>query len=192
MTTSAGGPAKGSSAPSIGILATLGAAIAAAFRFLAELFGHAPGPAGTAAAGNGAVAPDGAAAGLVPLKPAPATPVRQVPPGVPDVKGPYGFGPHSFLPAPTGSGPTPGGANGTWNYNPLQFATLEAAQTVARLLGGRVIDLAEDYNATPFKMAQPYYHVQVGRTVLNAGLVVATFLRNPHDVAMAMIRAEIR
>jgi len=84
-----------------------------------------------------------------------------------------------------------GGPDNTWTYNALQFATKDAAERVARIFGGTVIDLAEDYNRTPFKMAQPFYHVQVGKTTLNAGLVVNTFLRNPHDVAMRMIKAEI-
>lgn len=178
-------PSAGTSGGIGALLATLGSAIGGFFQWLADLF---RGGAQPAQPGNPASPPAGgpAAQPAVPAQPGkPAAPAVGVPPGVPDWNGPHGFGPQSFMLEPTGSGP-----NGSYRYNSLQFATKEAAEKAASLLGGTVISI--QYDQGPFRLSQPYYHIQVGKATLNAGLVINTFLRNPPEVAMRMLQAEIR
>lgn len=177
------------------LLATLGNAIGGFLQRLADLFTGGREPAHPVQPANPfqPVPPPagGPAQPAVPAQPRPATPLpaappprsEPIPPGVPDWDGPYGFGPHSFLLEPTGSGP-----NGSYRYNSLQFARKEAAEKAASLLGGKVITV--EYDGL-FRLHVPYYHIQVGKAVLNAGLVINTFIRNPPEVAMKMLRTEI-
>lgn len=91
-----------------------------------------------------------------------APPKAQVAPAVTDASddpaGPL-FGPNPWLTDPTGSGP-----DGTvTNYNPVYFATQQTAQTVAGMLGGKVVQSNQMVTApgSPFTQNQSNYMVQL-------------------------------
>jgi hypothetical protein len=69
------------------------------------------------------------------------------------------------------------GAGGAWNYNPIYFATPQAAQIVAQMLGGTVVAVNAITTAGgPLMQNQPNQMVQLPNGAqINAGLVADLF-----------------
>jgi hypothetical protein len=83
------------------------------------------------------------------------------------------FGASPWLSDPTGTNPD----GSTFSYNPLYFATPQAAAQVAQMLGGTVVSSNEFTSAgSPFVQNQPNLMVQMpnGSTV-NAGLIASFY-----------------
>jgi hypothetical protein len=79
------------------------------------------------------------------------------------------FAANPWLTDPTGSGPGP-----VTNYNPIYFATLQTAQTVAQMTGGTVISENEIVSSpgSPFQQNQPNLMVELPNGgLINPGLV---------------------
>lgn len=83
------------------------------------------------------------------------------------------FGANPWLTSPTGYS----AAMGVYNYNPLYFATRQTAETVAKLLGGTVVEQnAMVGNASPFLQTQANYMVQLPNGhLVNAGLTASYY-----------------
>jgi len=68
----------------------------------------------------------------------------------------------------TGTGPY----GGTWNYNPLQFATAQTAEQMAQIVGGQ----EQDFTLGLYTTSSPIREiVGAGDNPLNAGLVADLF-----------------
>jgi hypothetical protein len=127
-------------------------AVAPSFSAVFAQIAAAAAVAGTTVASTAAVAPVPSAA----TQQATSTPAGGGPSS--DPAGPL-FGPNPWLTDPTGSGP-----NGTvTNYNPVYFATQQTAQTVAQMLGGKVVESNQIITApgSPFTQDEPNYMVQL-------------------------------
>ena len=85
--------------------------------------------------------------------------------------------------------------NGTlFSYNPIYFATPDAAAHVARMLGGKVVETNEFTSiGSPFVQQQPNQMVQMpdGR-MINAGLVAAFYTHGyPQSYINGLIAQQI-
>ncbi len=100
-----------------------------------------------------------------------APPAPPAPPPAPTPESTFGASP--FVANPMGRNP-----NGTlFGYNPIYFATADAAAQVASVLGGKVVETNEFTSiGSPFVQQQPNQMVQMpdGR-MINAGLVAAFY-----------------
>jgi hypothetical protein len=79
------------------------------------------------------------------------------------------FGANPWLTDPTGSGPGP-----VTNYNPIYFATVQTAQTVAQMTGGTVVseNAITSSPGSPFQQNQPNLMVELPNGgLINPGLV---------------------
>ena len=83
------------------------------------------------------------------------------------------FGANPWMTAPTGYS----AGLGSYNYNPLYFATRQTAEKVAHLLGGTVVEKAAMVgNASPFIQNQANYMVQLANGhLVNAGLTASYY-----------------
>lgn len=86
--------------------------------------------------------------------------------------GPAGplFGSNPWLADPTGKGPD----GSVTHYNPVYFATQQTAQTVAQMLGGKVVQANEIITApgSPFTQDQSNYMVQLpDGAMVNPGFI---------------------
>ena len=100
------------------------------------------------------------------------------------------FGASPFVANPVGRNP-----NGTlFSYNPIYFATADAAAHVARMLGGKVVETNEFTSiGSPFVQQQPNQMVQMpdGR-MINAGLVAAFYTHGyPQSYINGLIAQQI-
>ncbi|PWU01376.1 MAG: hypothetical protein C5B51_22955 [Terriglobia bacterium] len=81
-----------------------------------------------------------------------------------------------------------------FNYNPIYFATPDAAAKVAQMLGGKVVETTEfTAPGSPFVQQQPNRMIQMpnGRMV-NAGLVAAFYSHGyPQSYIDGLIAKEI-
>jgi hypothetical protein len=101
------------------------------------------------------------------------------------------FGADPWMENPTGIAP-----NGTtYSYNKYYFATAEAAEKIAKMVGGKVV---EKNQMTPtsgfFKQCQPNFMIELpGGGLINAGLVASFFDHGyPQSYIDQMIAAEVR
>jgi len=87
------------------------------------------------------------------------------PPAAPTVEST--FGQQAYLDKPSGSGPL-----GSFDYNPIYFATRNTANQVAALVGGTVVEQNDMVTGGPFTQSAPNEMIQFadGRQV-NAGLI---------------------
>jgi hypothetical protein len=83
------------------------------------------------------------------------------------------FGASPWLSNPTGTNPD----GSTFSYNPLYFATPQAAAQVAQMLGGTVVSSNEFTSVgSPFVQQQPNLMVQMPNgSLVNAGLVASFY-----------------
>jgi hypothetical protein len=81
------------------------------------------------------------------------------------------FGAQPWMTNPQGQG-----MGQTWSYNPWYFATKQTAETVAKMVGGKVVEKNDILPSGPFSQLQPNQMVELpnGRTI-NAGLVASFY-----------------
>jgi hypothetical protein len=122
-------------------------------------------PATPAGAGRPAIPPVVVHPALATANPAPAA----APPAAPTLQAEFGNQP--YLDKPTGKGPI-----GPYDFNPIYFATKDTANTVAKLVGGTVVEQNDMVTGGPFSQSAPNEMIQFadGRQV-NAGLVANFF-----------------
>jgi hypothetical protein len=124
-------------------------------------------PAGT---GRPAIPPVVVHAALAASNPAPA-PAAPTPaaPATPTLESKFGNQP--YLEKPAGTGPL-----GSYDFNPIYFATKSTADTVAQLVGGTVVEQNDMVTGGPFSQSAPNEMIQFadGRQV-NAGIVANFF-----------------
>jgi len=104
-----------------------------------------------------------AEAAASPIAPSPAPTAQSV------------FGPNVWMTDPTGLNPD----GSTFEYNPFYFATENTAQTVAQMVGGKVISedvFTQPAGQDPFVQQRPNYMVQMPNgAVINPGLVASFY-----------------
>jgi hypothetical protein len=122
-------------------------------------------PDAGAGAGRPAIAPVVVHAALAASNPAPAAAA----PATPTLESEFGTQP--YLDKPAGKGPL-----GPYDFNPIYFATRDTANTVAKLVGGTVVEQNDMVTGGPFAQSAPNEMIQFadGRQV-NAGIVANFF-----------------
>ena len=100
------------------------------------------------------------------------------------------FGANPWLAAPAGQNPD----GSTYSFNPMYFASVDTAEQVAALLGGKVVASNEiTGDSGSFVQQQPNQMVQLsnGRTI-NAGLVASFFTHGyPQSYIDRLIAREV-
>jgi hypothetical protein len=99
------------------------------------------------------------------------------------------FGPNPFMTDPTGYGPL---GSPTTHYNPVYFATQQTANTVAQMLGGKVVQDQELTSASgsPFQQDQMNYMVQLpGGGLVNPGFIADIYT---HGWSQSMINQQVQ
>lgn len=129
-------------------------------------------------------------------QPAPAaTPAATqiAPPAAPKVNPDWPYpdlGPSPFMDKPTGSGPT-----GTFSFNPNYFPTEATAQSIANMLGGKVVkqDVMLTAPGSPFVQNQPNYMVELpnGNTINPGFIAQAISSKQARPMIDAMIYSEV-
>ena len=81
------------------------------------------------------------------------------------------FGAQPWITNPQGQG-----LGQVWSYNPMYFATKQTAETVAKMVGGKVVEKNDILPSGPFAQMQPNQMVELpnGR-MINAGLVASFY-----------------
>jgi hypothetical protein len=109
----------------------------------------------------------------------------------PDADWPYpDLGPSPFMSSPTGNGPT-----GSFGFNPTYFPTRETADTIAQMLGGKVVPQIAILSSpgSPFHQDQPNYMVELPNgNVINPGFIAqAIASKQPRTTIDALIYSEV-
>jgi hypothetical protein len=120
-----------------------------------------------------------------PTSPAPTTPPT---PSVPKhaTAADLGFGPDCFIQGGKVVSMYDGSSQ---PLNPDQLATKEAADRLAKMLGGQVVDMSF-HNV--FNMTVPAYNIKVGDATLNAGLCIKELMTYGPTLGFQMIQSEIK
>ena len=117
----------------------------------------------------------------IPAQPQPATPAAPTAESV--------FGPNPWVENPEGQGP-----NGTkWSFNPQYFATLETAQKVAEMFGGKVVQQNSILPSGPMVQLQPNQLVELpnGR-LINPGFIAGFYTHGyPQSYVDQLVAAEV-
>jgi hypothetical protein len=100
------------------------------------------------------------------------------------------LGPNPFMSAPTGSGP-----GSSFAFNPTYFPTESTADTIAQMLGGKVVAQNAMLTApgSPFAQNQPNYMIELPNgNVFNPGFIAqAIAAKQPRATIDAMIYSEV-
>jgi hypothetical protein len=109
----------------------------------------------------------------------------------PDADWPYpDLGSSPFMNSPTGNGPT-----GSFGFNPTYFPTRETAETIAQMLGGKVVPQTAILSSpgSPFHQDQLNYMVELPNgNVINPGFIAqAIASKQPRSTIDALIYSEV-
>lgn len=99
------------------------------------------------------------------------------------------FGPNPWLSNPQGQAP-----DGTrWSFNPQYFASAETAQTVANMLGGKVIQQNAILPGGPMAQSQPNQMVELANgKIVNPGLIAGFYTHGyPQSYIDRLIAMEV-